>query len=346
MHCAIFFAFKTLAIVVNLRMTDLDLKLGFFKGNLYRETKETQTHSFSLAKLLLFSRISCRGGLQMPDLHLHTHYSDGEYSPAEIVAAASQKGLALIAITDHDTIGGVPEAIAAGMSCGVKVISGIEFSVDLSNGKGNGKAKHLLGYSFEPEHPFIAQKAQWSRDQRVVRNQKIVERLRAHGMIITRDELLQFAKKELIGRPHFAQLMVAKGYVQDAAEAFDRYLGKGQPCYVDRERLPAEKAITAIREAGGYPVWAHPMHNETDTAKVAAEVADLKSMGLAGLEVYYPEHDPQQTAFLLELCLKHQLFATAGSDYHSDKMKGHLKIEMGRGWNNQPLPNHLELPFA
>jgi len=284
----------------------------------------------------------------MLDLHLHTHYSDGEYSPAEIVARALQKGLTLIAITDHDTIGGVAEAIAAGKLRGVKVLSGLEFSVDLSNdnGEGKSKGKHLLGYGFEPEHPLIAEKAQWSRKQRAVRNKKIVERLRVQGMIIGRDELLKLAKKELIGRPHFAQLMVAKGYVQNTAEAFDKYLGKGQPCYVDRKRLLAQDAIAAIKEAGGYAVWAHPMHKETDTVKVADEVAYLKSLGLAGLEVYYPEHDPEQTAFLLGLCRKHQLFATAGSDYHSDKMKGHLKIEMGRGWNGEPLPDKLELPFA
>ena len=255
-----------------------------------------------------------------------------------------KKDLSLIAITDHDTIGGVAEAIAAGKSCGVKVVSGVEFSVDLGNGKSKGK--HLLGYGFDPEHPLIAAKAQWSRKQRVVRNKKIIERLSGQGMNISRDELLKFAKKDLIGRPHFAHLMVAKGYVQNAAEAFDKYLGKGQPCYVDRERLLAQEAIAAIREAGGYAVWAHPMHNKTDTAKVADDVTFLKSIGLAGLEVYYPEHDPVQTAFLLELCRRHQLFATAGSDYHSDKMKGHLQIEMGRGWNRQPLPDHLELPFA
>lgn len=281
----------------------------------------------------------------MPDLHLHTYYSDGEYGPGDVVAAAAQKSLTLIAITDHDTIDGVAEAIAAGKIHGVKVVSGVEFSVDPGQGNGKSKGKHLLGYGFDYEHPLIAAKALWSRKQRVVRNEQIVERLRTQGMIISRAELLQFARKDLIGRPHFAHLMAAKGYVQNAAEAFDKYLGKGCPCYVDRKRLLAQDAIAAIRAAGGYAVWAHPMHNETDTARVAADVAFLKSIGLAGLEVYYPEHDPEQTAFLLELCRKHQLFATAGSDYHSNKMKGHLKVEMGRGWNGQPLPDHLELPF-
>lgn len=273
----------------------------------------------------------------MPDLHLHTYYSDGEFSPAEIVAAASQKGLALIAITDHDTIRGVPEAMAAGKLLGVKVISGIEFSVD--------EGKHLLGYNFQPDHPLMAKKAKWSQKKRAERNKRIIEKLRENGMSVSSDELAQAAKKDLAGRPHFANIMVAKGYVPDTAEAFDQYLGKGRLCYVERERLTAQDAIAAISEAGGYAVWAHPMHKEADTAKVGAQTAALKSVGLAGLEVHYPEHDPKQTAFLLELCHKHKLFATAGSDYHSTEMKGHLKIEIGRGWNGQPLPD-LDLPFG
>lgn len=274
----------------------------------------------------------------MPDLHLHTYYSDGDYSPADIVAVAAQKNLSLIAITDHDTMAGVAEAIGAGKAHGVKVITGVEFSVD--------EGKHLLGYDFDPENALMAEKAQWCREQREMRNQKMIDRLRDHGMSVSFDELLQYARKDLIGRPHFAQLMVAKGYVQNDKEAFDKYIDNGRPCYVGRKRLSAQEAIGAIKAAGGYAVWADPMHKKPDPAKVAAQVAELKSLGLAGLEVYYPEHDPEQTAFLLELCRKHQLFATAGSDYHGQREKNGLKIEIGRGWNGEPLPNHLDLPFA
>jgi predicted metal-dependent phosphoesterase TrpH len=246
------------------------------------------------------------------DLHTHTTASDGSFAPAEVVKMAEEAGLVAVAITDHDTTAGVAEAQAAGEELAVEVVPGVELSVDHAR----LGSLHILGYWIQPGHPDLASRLEDIRGGRGRRNEKILARLAELDCPLELAEIQQIAGGEVIGRPHLAQAMVQRGYVKTTQEAFDSYLARGKPAYMERERMSPEEAVDRIRRAGGVAVWAHPGLIGLDESELEKEILALVSAGLSGVECHYTEHSPQTTELLLKLCRRHNLAPTGGSDFH------------------------------
>ncbi len=241
------------------------------------------------------------------DLHIHSTASDGVLSPSQIVRTALELDLATIAITDHDTTAGIAEAQRAAKGTGLEVIPGVEI-----NSEGEWGDLHFLGYYVAPEAPLLRQRLQAMRDARLGRARKMIEKLGRMGMPLDWEEVRALAGGESVGRPHIARAMVNRGYVTSIQEAFDQYISNDGPAYVPRLRLTPAEVIEAIREAGGVAVLAHPAHSG-----VVDRIPEFVALGLQGVEVYYPEHAPDEVAHLLDLCRRYGLVATGGSDFHS-----------------------------
>ncbi len=245
------------------------------------------------------------------DLHTHTHASDGTGAPSDNVRLAREAGLAAIAITDHDTVAGISEAIAAGEQHGVQVVPGVELST-----VAEGADIHILGYWIDWADEEWLDRLRKQRDTRGVRNEMIVARLCELGLPITMDEVLEEAGRgghgdRSVGRPHLAGVLVRKGYVATMTEAFDRFLGSDGAAYVNPPRLSPFEALTWIHEAGGAAVIAHPGLYGRD-----ALVEQLLAAGADGIEVYHSDHGPEEEARYGELARRYGVIATGGSDYH------------------------------
>lgn len=246
------------------------------------------------------------------DLHTHTTYSDGSASPEELIARASSRGARSIAITDHDTVDAFVEARAAADRWGIEFVPGIEISAEFSPG-----TMHVLGYFVDGESPALTEKLATLKNAREKRNPEIARRLEALGFDITYDEVAQLAGNRFVGRPHFARVLVKKGYVQSIQEAFDNLLKKGAPAYVEKARLSPGESIELIHRAGGVAVLAHPYQLKLESYEAADElVAELAAIGLDGIEAIYSRHSPEQRLSYSEIALRHHLLITGGSDYH------------------------------
>ncbi len=259
------------------------------------------------------------------DLHLHSLYSDGSDSPTEIVDAAAAIGLTGIALTDHDILDGIAEAATAAASRGIQFIGGIELSVLWKE-----QSMHMLVYFLDPAGGPLQDRLGVLRESRHGRNVEIAENLQGMGLDVTMPEVAEEAGTGVVGRPHFAGLMIAKGYVQTVAEAFDRYLAFGRPGYVPRMRLSAEEAIALSRRSGAVPVIAHPHTLNLRADEFATGFRELIDAGLGGIEAYYGEYTPEMRSRIAEMCEELGIVATGGSDYHG-KYKPHLAIGTGKG---------------
>jgi len=260
------------------------------------------------------------------DLHLHTTASDGVMKPSEIVRYAKRKGLQAIAITDHDTIEGLEEGLSEANRIDFEVIPGIEISAEYSPG-----SMHLLGFLLDINHPLLKERLEYLQKARAERNPKIVEKLNRLGIEITYEEVVKASGGGQVGRPHFAQVLLEKNYVRNYQEAFERFLRKGAPAYVDKFRFKPKEAIHFIKEAGGITVLAHPntlhMNGYSDLENL---ILGLVEEGLKGIEVYYPEHSHLEVAQYKILAERHGLLITGGTDYHGIEKNG-LDIGVGRG---------------
>jgi predicted metal-dependent phosphoesterase TrpH len=267
------------------------------------------------------------------DLHLHTTASDGVKSPSEIVRYAKSKGLQAISITDHDTIEGLQEGLAEGERIGFEVIPGIEISAEHSPG-----SMHLLGYFIDIHYPPLNEKLKYLQRAREERNPRIVEKLNRLGINITYEEVVKASGGGQVGRPHFAQVLIEKGYVRSFQEAFDRYLKKGASAYMDKVRFTPAEAIHFINEAKGVAVLGHPntlgLNGSTELENL---ILSLLKEGLKGIEVYYPEHSSSEIAQYKALAEKHGLILTGGTDYHGID-KDSLDVGVGRG--------EMKLPYS
>ena len=272
--------------------------------------------------------------LMIFDLHLHTTASDGTMSPAELVRYALKKGLRVIAITDHDTIEGLPEGTQEGNKLGLEVIPGVELSADAPKG-----TMHLLGYYIDPASSELADKLRVLQQARMERNLKMVEKLRALGIALELSEVKAAPEHGQIGRPHFAYTMVQKGYVQNIQDAFDRYLGKGRPAYVEKFRFSPEEAMHFIRKAGGITILAHPFTlKQAEPVDFEALIRELKAKGLDGIEVYYPEHSDGQKRLYRNMAKKYGLVISAGSDFHGLNKD---EADLGEGYGDRKLTYSL-----
>ncbi|MNO61228.1 hypothetical protein D3C76_518700 [compost metagenome] len=246
------------------------------------------------------------------DLHTHTRASDGMNRPAENVRLAKEKGLAGLAITDHDTVAGIKEAQLTGKELGVDVVPGVEISTRVGV-----KDIHVLGYFLNTEDEKLLDRLVSLRRTRESRNERIIENLNKLGIPITLEDVKRDLGRELrpdesLGRPHIADTLVRMGVAADFRDAFDRYLAEGQPGYASLPRISPEEAIQWIREAGGAPVLAHPgLYGDDDLV-----ISIIEKGRPTGIEVYHSDHGPEDEQRYLQIAERYDLLPTAGSDYH------------------------------
>jgi len=242
------------------------------------------------------------------DLHLHSTASDGRLSPEDVVRTAAKLGLAVISITDHDSVDGIAPALkVAENHPPLRVIPGVECSTDVPRGE-----VHVLGYFIDYTNPELVIKLAAFRNSRKVRAQKMIDKLAAMGVSIEWNRVEDIAGAGSVGRPHIAQAMLEKGYVPSLKEAFNRYIGREAPAYVEREKMTPEEVVQLITRVGGLAVLAHP----ADVDDLEHLIPRLQRVGLVGMEVYYNNYPLRTTQYLASLAHKHALVATGGSDFH------------------------------
>ncbi len=270
------------------------------------------------------------------DLHAHTTASDGSLSPAELVEKAHRLGLAALAVTDHDTLGGLAEAQSAAGRVGLDLVPGVELSVEDERGR-----FHLLGYGFDLENEALGRTLADLRRSRAARNARMGDRMAALGLPVTMDDVRAEAGEdaEVIARPHFARALMKHGVVASVAEAFDRYLSTGKPLYLPKEVLTPRDAIALLHGAGGVAVMAHPGLVLLDAPALADRVASLaQDAGLDGIEAYYSQHTLEDTDRFLFLAARLGLLVTGGSDFHG-LAKPH--VPLGVVFGGKPAPPAL-----
>src|SRR5262249_30673313 len=243
----------------------------------------------------------------------HTTASDGTLAPRELVRLAARHGVRVLAVTDHDSTGGVREAIDEARSlASLEIVPGLEINCDVP-----GAEIHVLGYCVDWEASWFQEFLVEQREERRQRIYRIVARLAELGMTIEPEAVFALVKEGSAGRPHVAQAMVDRGYVKSVREAFDRYLSLNGPANVPRKRLTPVEAVRVIRRARGVPVLAHPGLAHRDEV-----IPELIEAGLLGLEAFYPEHSAGQITAYREMCSRLGLIATGGSDFHGPRVGG------------------------
>lgn len=282
------------------------------------------------------------------DLHVHSTASDGGLTPSEILAMAVRLGLRAVAITDHDTLAGSAAAVAGGIPPQLNFLTGIEISAAAPVGYDVGGSVHILGYGIDLDDTAIHSLLTVLKTARQHRNPQIIRQLNQLGMDLTMEELVRVVGNSSAGRPHVARLMVQKGMADSIEDAFDRFLAKNRPAYVEKFRVPMADAIDAINHAGGVAVLAHPYLNGlSDPVRFETFLQALCSMGLKGIEALYPDHPPAVAAEYCRLARKHQLLITGGTDFHGQVNPG-VQMGVARGDFHVPysiyetLVAHLE----
>jgi predicted metal-dependent phosphoesterase TrpH len=266
------------------------------------------------------------------DLHTHSHYSDGSDSPTAVVIKAMSAGLTAVALTDHDTLEGIPEAVDAAGA--IEVVPGVEISCEWSPG-----AMHMVVLFLEPGEGPLQSALDEIRAGRDQRNHRIVERLRELDVDIAYEEVAVEAGKGLVGRPHIAAVLVRKGVVDTPNHAFRDLLGTGKPAYVPRFRLTPEKAIRLSLESRAVPILSHPHTLGLDSAtEYASTLRHLKATGLVGLEAHYAEYAPAERLDLASVARSHGLIPSGGSDYHGAYRPG---VSIGTGRGDLEVPDGL-----
>ncbi|MCK6482108.1 MAG: PHP domain-containing protein [Planctomycetes bacterium] len=267
------------------------------------------------------------------DLHTHSTASDGTASPRQVVRLAKQVGLRALALTDHDTLAGIPDAADEARHLGVELIPGCEISLD-----GVPGTFHMVGLGVDPSDRLLGERLDLVRVGRETRNAGILENLAALGHRITMEEVAAEAGGDVVGRPHFARVLVKRGVVKDFREAFDRFLGKGKAAYADRKRLSMADAIEAIHGAGGAAVLAHPYTVALpDPAAFEAWLREMAALGLDGVETLYTEHSSRDVEHYRSMASRCGLLESGGSDFHGDN-KANTDVGSGKG--------NLRIPYA
>ncbi|HTW07596.1 MAG TPA: PHP domain-containing protein [Acidimicrobiales bacterium] len=260
----------------------------------------------------------------MVDLHVHSNVSDGSDPPEQLVELAAAAGLSAFALTDHDRQDGVPVAAKKAEEAGIELVPGVEISCE------HGGTMHMLVYFLGPgEGPLQDELGRLQR-ARDTRNELLITRLEELGLPVTMEELQEEAGGTGAGRPHVAAILVRKGYATSVQDAFDKFLAKGRPAYMEKERLEPDQAISLALQSGALPVLAHPLSLGLSPAETASTVAELAEAGLVGLEAIYGGYDPPQRADLAVLAARSGLAVTGGSDYHGT-YKPDLSVGKGRG---------------
>lgn len=267
----------------------------------------------------------------MIDLHAHSCFSDGTDTPEDLARLGEEAGLTALALTDHDTVAGVPRFLALQPHLNVLLIPGIELGCRFL-----GRELHVLGFWVRPDDPTFLDRLTLLRTRRERRNVRMAERLAATGRTIDLEEVREAAPGGLVTRTHFAQVLVRRGHARSPREAFHRFLAEGAPAHVPMEELTPREAATWIREAGGVPAIAHPGRFAAGAFVWDRALADLRDQGLEGLEAYYGEHSRVQEASFLDLARRLDMVPCGGSDYHGSAKPG---LQLGRGWGSLHVPD-------
>ncbi len=265
--------------------------------------------------------------LSYVDLHCHSTASDGTLSPTEVVQLARRNGLTALALTDHDTVGGVAEAAAEAAKLGLGFLPGIEISAEIAA----PGTLHILGYGVDATSPSLVELTRQLIEGRDNRNPQVVAKLNELGVAVTMAEWEAEANGGTIGRPHLAAILLRKGYVSSIKDAFNKYLGQGAAAYAEKERLTPRRALEMIRESGGLPVLAHAAQLRTaNDGHLDTIVHGLVENGLAGIEVFHSDHDAAWVAKTMALAQRYHLLKTGGSDFHGTNKKD-IDLGLARG---------------
>lgn len=273
------------------------------------------------------------GEIRTVDLHVHSDKSDGSFTPSQLVDMAADKGLCAFALTDHDTTAGVKEAVAAGLQKGIEVIPGIEFSTEY-----HGKDIHIVGLFIDEDAPAFQAHLDKFVHARVERNRKMCEKLRADGIDISYEKLLEAFPGSVITRGHYSRYLLDHGYVKSLPEAFDRYLGDHTKYFVPREKISPADAVRLILKVKGIPVLAHPMLYHMGRDALNQLIVTLKEAGLVGIEAIYSTHSAGEERQVRQLAAKYGLLISGGSDFHG---KSKPNLEMGTGYGRLFIPEDV-----
>lgn len=271
--------------------------------------------------------------MKIVDLHVHSNKSDGSFTPTQLVDYALEKGLSAFALTDHDTTAGLDEAISYARQLSVEtageksieVIPGIEFSTEYS-----GKDIHIVGLYIDDQNQDFIRYIKDFQDSRTLRNIKMCARLTEHGIPITYEQLQSYFPGSVLTRAHYAKFLLKEGYVKSMPEAFDRYVGDHAPCFLPREKVTPEQAVSLILKAGGIPVLAHPILYHLSDARLDELVKELKDAGLAAIEAIYSTYNLSEERQIRALASKYDLLISGGSDFHGTTKPG-LDLAVGYG---------------
>ncbi len=278
----------------------------------------------------------------MIDLHTHSTASDGELTPEQLVLHAQTKGISVLALTDHDTVAGLDRAEKQAAECGITFVRGIELNIEVNRGE-----FHLLGLGLGQISKSLDKLIAKLQAGREDRNRSMISKMKADGLPVDYDELLQMFSLPCLGRPHIAAYMVEKNIVKKRQQAFDKYLAQGRPYYVDREGADLFDAVEAINDSGGIPVLAHPLSLYLSWGKLEPVLADHFESGIRGLEAWHPGTKVGEAIRLEELARKLGFFVTGGSDFHGEHVRADRKIGHTAGmkkiedrfWTDELLPN-------
>lgn len=266
----------------------------------------------------------------MIDLHAHTTASDGTMSPNDLVILAKKHGIEAIAITDHDTVEGIPEALAAGEREGIEVIPGFELSVEHNPG-----SMHILGLLIDHENEHLNESLREIQASRATRNPKIIEKLNEFGLNVSMEEVEKISGGGQLGRPHIAAALIKKRYVRTVQEAFDKYLKKGASAYFERQRLTRGETVDMIHGAGGLVIIAHPGTLGVNGQQLDSLLQELKDVGFDGIEVFYNNHSQVEEDRLMQAADKFGFLISGGTDFHGENKPA---IKIGVGYGNMAIP--------
>lgn len=264
------------------------------------------------------------------DLHVHSTASDGTMSPSELVNYALSKGLDAFALTDHDSVSGLREALDAASGTSLEVISGIEFSTVYQ-----GTDVHIVGLDIHPEHPDFLSSLDHFLHSRDIRNARMVEKMKQDGIPVSMELLEQRYPDTVLTRAHLARFMMECGYVSTLSEAFEKYLSPGCPYYIEREKVTPQDAVKLICSTGGIPVLAHPMLYHFSDDKLRELIISLKNVGLMGIEAIYSTHSKEEENRIRELAFQTDLVLSGGSDFHGANKPG---LDLGCGYGSLSIP--------
>lgn len=280
----------------------------------------------------------------MVDLHVHSTFSDGTFTPSQLVDYAMEKSLTAFALTDHDTVDGLPEALdyarhlretlpEAERARVPEIVPGIELSTDE-----DGSEVHVVGLFIDYRSQEFSEYLREFLESRDNRNKKMCEKLREQGFDVTYEALLERFPDSVLTRAHFARFLLEHGYVRSIKEAFDRYLGDRCPCYVPREKITPAQAVELILKAGGIPVLAHPILYHLSDARLDSLVGRLKEKGLMGIEAIYSSYSPSEERQIRSLAAKYGLLISGGSDFHGENKPG---LDLGNGYGKLFVPDEI-----